>query len=424
MQRYLIALVLGAFNHGPAVSTAPSSPVIAPAAPAAPARPMAPVSDREIRLARRALRHQIESRGSRRLHSFHFPGGAEVQFSDRRRRSSSPRKYVVSFAGTESAAAESDLTFTQAGRTFDLSPEAVQALRYISRHEGGFDAINTWDSARFSWGFIQFAGGYGLRPALAHFKQMSPELFRELLGIYGVDVELVDGSPEPVFRSGEGAVVRGKDAEQAYGDRPEIIAAFIRAGRHSEVKQRQVETAIREYTLPAINTEYRGLTLGQLLRSPQAIAMLIDRQVQEGNVLRLQRALDHVAAEASDPAAWRRMERRVLDLAVRDASARTSVRDLLRRASYSLNAGGAGEAASLLQHALMQAEAGMTPGTRRESVCAGVGQALLQLRTAGSDELRSLGSRMNDLVAGMTYEDVIARRLADIRSSSLPAPAA
>src|SRR5439155_23408365 len=131
-----------------------------------------------------------------------FPDGTEVQFSDRakRPRDQANRERVVSYAGTESAAQEPDSTFDAAGKAAGLSPDAIAALRFISRHEGGFDAINTWDRARFSWGFIQFAGGYGFPPALMHFKERSPELFQKLLADYGVDLVRDDaGKPVPVY---------------------------------------------------------------------------------------------------------------------------------------------------------------------------------------------------------------------------------
>src|SRR5690606_29377021 len=129
-----------------------------------------------------------------------------------------------------------------------------------------------------SWGFIQFAGGYGFPPMFAHFKKQSPELFQSLLGDYGIDV-LPDekGNLQPAYvDAGTGKVLLGNDAEQAYGGDPLTIAIFIRAGRVTEVKQRQVEAAIRNSAAPglcATHRLYKNVKLSNVLRSPQGLAM-------------------------------------------------------------------------------------------------------------------------------------------------------
>ncbi|HEU4752512.1 MAG TPA: hypothetical protein VFU47_05335, partial [Armatimonadota bacterium] len=295
MQKLVLAFFLGMFQ-GPA-TPAPAVPAPTVAAVAAPAETppdysRAPVAAAEAAAARGEVRSERE--GTR--YRFLFPDGSSVEFEDRARRSqdTARRERVVQYFGSQPASAEPESTFAAAGQAAGLSPAAIQALRFVSRHEGGFDAINTWDRARFSWGFIQFAGGYGLRPALAHFKSKSPDLFRQLLGRYGVDVlPSAEGRPEPVFvdtKSGE--VLRGNAAEQAYGDDPLTIALFIRAARVTEVKQRQIEAAIRDYALPALTEPYNGVSLSDVLRSPRGMAMLIDRKVHEGNVSRLEWALE------------------------------------------------------------------------------------------------------------------------------------
>src|SRR5712692_7918201 len=54
---------------------------------------------------------------------------------------------------------------------------AAAALKLVSTHEGNFDAINTYDRALVSVGFIQFAGGRGLPPYLALLKARQPAKF-------------------------------------------------------------------------------------------------------------------------------------------------------------------------------------------------------------------------------------------------------
>lgn len=462
MQRFILALVLGFFSRS-APSHSPITPgaqLFAGAAPAtlavlaapetlAPTRLTAPgdaagargtVAYRRTRLARGRVRHQ-----------FLFPSGEVVEFTDRPRGRREParRARVLAFGGSQTAAAEPTSTFAAAARAAGLSPAAADALRFVSRHEGGFDAVNTWDSARFSWGFIQFAGGCGLPPALGHFKRHSPALFQVLLARYGVDVQpAADGRPEAVYvNSRTGAVLRGRAAEQAFGDEPLVIALFIRAGRTPEVRQRQVEAAIRHYALPALAGTYRSVPLARVLRSAQGLAMLIDRHVHEGNVGRLGRALE--AALATGLAAssrptpwsgpnWSRLETGVLDLAVQDADARTAVAALAEDAAGALyRAGHRGEPAALhaaramLAGALETTHRWMLAGTRRERLLAGLPALLAETEpgrmglfpaAARRQVLAAAAAQVRGLVTGLRYEYAIRNRLRAIRTSALPGP--
>lgn len=277
-----------------------------------------------------------ESR-SRRLHRFTFPEGERVEFTDRpkRPREGARRKRVVVFSGMETAAAEPEQTFLEAAQRTALHGEAARALRFVSQHEGGFDAVNTWDRARFSWGFIQFAGGRGLPPMLAHFKSQSPELFHRLLGQYGVDVlPGRDGDPVPVcVDSGRKRVLYGARAEQRIGDDPLLIGLFIRAGRDPEVQRLQIEAACNLYVRPALNARSSGVVLSSVLRSTKGLAMLIDRKIHEGNCMRLARAMERVQLGSGfwDPSY---AEGQVLLRALQD-TARPMVRERLHNIYYS-----------------------------------------------------------------------------------------
>jgi len=327
-----------------------------------------------------------------------FPDGEVVEFSQRTRRmrDQANREWVVMHIGTHSAAVEPSATFAAAGQTAGLTPRTIEALQYVSRHEGGFDAINTWDRARFSWGFIQFAGGRGFPAVLSHFKATSPVLFRKLLGDYGVDILPVgNGRGQPVYVDPtSGGVLRGAPAEQAFGDNPLVVALFIRAGRVPEVKQRQVEAAIRDYAVPAMQDTFREIRVSEVLRSQQATAMLIDRKVHEGQITRLSAALEHasIIANRGDSAGWPAMEGVVLDLAVRDSDARTNIAELaeaaateLERAAEQGAAGGARREAALelLEKAIYEADYRMVVGYRRDGLRNGVAIALTSL-AAGS----------------------------------------
>lgn len=416
--------------------------------------PTVPVE--EIRKARAAVQHSTEEQGEGRvLHRFTFPDGSVVEFPDqpKRPRDQARRERVVFFIGTQGAKDEPESTFVAAGRTAGLSDAAIQALRYISRHEGGFDAINTWDRARFSWGFIQFAGGYGLRPALAHVKAASPELFRSLMATYGIDVTADDrGRPLPLYVQAEsGRILRGNDAEQAYGDDLLSIACFIRAGRVTEIKQRQVEAAIRDYASPALRVTWQGVRLVDVLRSPQSLAMLMDRQVHEGNVGRLEWAMEHARALTGrvNPADWPALEPMVLDLAVQDSEARAAIAEAaettagaLERAAEAARNGQAQEvpsgptlmsAISGLTQLQYEADYKMVTSFRRDELRAGFASLLaatdpnriMTLQPAQmAQELEAAARQLRALTSSFRFEYAVRNRLKGIRTSELPGPEA
>lgn len=447
MHRLLLALILG--WAGP--ETTPPAPTAAPVDPAIIALSQriaeqpAPAPN-EIQAARATVRHEARTAAkSRVLHRFVFGDGDVIEFRDRLRgaRHQANRARVVAYGGNHSAAKEVDATFEAAGKTFNLSPDAVRALRFISRHEGGFDAINTWDRARFSWGFIQFAGGYGLRPMLAHLKANSPETFRKLLGVYGVDVQPgADGRPEPIYLDGS-RILRGNEAEQAYGDDPLLIACFIRAGRVPEVKQRQVEAAIRNYVMPALNATWEGASLSSVFRSPRGLAFLIDRQVHEGNTSRLGWSLEHarLVRGIPNPTQWPLLEGEAMNLAVQDASARAEIVEVVERAAGKLERAAKADdprfASSLteVREALAKgrwlADYRMVVGYRRDEL--GFGCDLAQMVIApdalamltpaeAASRLTERAAALRSLISRLRFEYAIRNRLAGLRSCELPGP--
>jgi peptidoglycan endopeptidase LytF len=448
MHRLLLALILGWAGQETPPAPAPTAQPVEPAIVALAqkiAQQPAPTAE-EIRASRGAVRHiAATSSNGRVLHRFAFPDGDVIEFSDRPRgaRQQANRERVVAYGGEHSAARESDATFEAAGKTFNLSPDVIRALRYISRHEGGFDAINTWDRARFSWGFIQFAGGYGLRPMLAHLKANSPDAFRRLLGLYGVDVQPgADGRPEPIYLDGS-RILRGDDAEQAFGDDPLLIACFIRAGRMPEVKQRQVEAAIRNYVMPALTATWEGATLANVFHSPRGLAFLIDRQVHEGNTGRLGWSLEHarLVRGIPDPTQWPALEGEAMNLAVQDSSARSEIAALVEKAAGILDkaakaddprfASGLAEVREALTKGRWLADYRMVVGYRRDEL--GFGCDLTQMLIApdalslltpadAASRLTERAGSLRELISRLRFEFAVRNRLADIRGCELPGP--
>jgi hypothetical protein len=216
--------------------------------------------------------------------------GTSVAFRDHVVSGATQSEVGVMFRGT--AAPSSVPLADYQAQGLDAGPAA--ALKYVSAQEGNFDAINTFDRARVSVGFIQFAGGRGLPPYLALLKARQPAKFRDLLLKLGIDVEFtvtggaIAAARVVVLDPAASAVRRGVAAETAIRDDKKLTAALIVSGRDRDVQLAQIEAAIRGYVRPALASTVswpRGgpaTALGQLLRTQKGMAALFDRAIQEG----------------------------------------------------------------------------------------------------------------------------------------------
>lgn len=196
----------------------------------------------------------------------------------------------VAFTGT---AAPSAIPLAEY-RAQGLTATQAAALQLVSTHEGNFDAINTYDRALVSVGFIQFAGSRGLPRYLALLKARQPTKFRDLLQNLGIDVEFVvsrgaiDAARTVVLDPAGSRILRAAAAEAAIRDDKKLTAALILSGRDRDVQRVQIEAAIRDYVLPALAQQVSWgaaaarAPLGELLRSGKGMAALFDRAIQEG----------------------------------------------------------------------------------------------------------------------------------------------
>jgi hypothetical protein len=300
----------------------------------------APSSVPDARRARASVARLVtKSARSHRRIALGFGAGDRVEFEDRPKRpgESAHRGRVVYFPGSEPAGLAPESVFQEAAQRTEQPDEAARALQFVSQHEGGFDAVNTWDCARFSWGFIQFAGGRGFPQVLAHLKAQEPALFQRYFAQYGVDVlPGRTGNPVPLCVDAKRNVMLfGDKAEQCIGDNPLLVGLFIRAGRDPEIQRAQIEAALNLYVGPALSARSSGVVLSSVLRSPKGMAMLIDRKIHEGNCRRLARALEGVRQELGflDPTY---AESRILLRALRDTAnqGRSAVRQRLQNIYY------------------------------------------------------------------------------------------
>lgn len=225
-------------------------------------------------------------------HQLNFPGEESIRFRDHVRSSFTIANQGVSVVGTARPSSLPEAEYAAVG----LSPNQTAALQHVSQHEGNFDALNTYDRARVSFGFIQFAGGRGLPLLLALLKAREPAIFKTLFQTYGIDVEFsvangrLQSAQLAVVDPATGSVLRGDAAEEAIRDSPRRSAVFIRAGRNPIVQRIQVEAAARDFILPSLAVSLRlteepaetPALLEEVLTSRQSLAVLMDRAIQEG----------------------------------------------------------------------------------------------------------------------------------------------
>jgi LysM repeat protein len=192
----------------------------------------------------------------------------------------------IAYAGGNSPANLDISSYMKAG----LSMAQAQMLKEVSKHEGCFDAINTWDKAIFSFGFIQLAGavtGSRLPAFLLNVKTKEPNLFNELFRKFGIDV---NGNSISVIDE-RGITQADNNAYAALQRNRQICGVWARAGYHQRVAELQIEAAAQYYLVPALTKIKINLTVGgtivpavplsDIIRSVAGQASLIDITVNQ-----------------------------------------------------------------------------------------------------------------------------------------------
>jgi peptidoglycan endopeptidase LytF len=187
-----------------------------------------------------------------------------------------------------------------------LDPAPAPIFAAVSSLEGGFDALQTFDRARLSWGFIQFAGTGGLPALLRLLDEREPFYYQHFFRAAGIDVA---GSVLSV--SAGGRHWRGGQALNRLHDEPARWKQFLLAAQEPAVQDVQIRAAHDHYWQRALALRVplggQPQTLGALLAShPLGQAVLFDRAVNKGlgYAEKLFRAAAEQAhARAADPIA-------------------------------------------------------------------------------------------------------------------------
>ncbi|MBB6459612.1 muramidase family protein [Flammeovirga kamogawensis] len=176
-----------------------------------------------------------------------------------------------------------------------LSTTLASAMQVVSSHEGNFDAINSYDKAFFSYGFIQFAGGgRGLAPVIARMKVSQPALFKSIFQNVGIDVTYTTRNND--IHQGELIIdfpgkgqLKGIEAEKALRGDHQLYGPFIRAAFHPDLVKAQIEQAVKAYAKPALGIKLaintgsfsQSLPITDIINSAMGLGFTIDMTVNK-----------------------------------------------------------------------------------------------------------------------------------------------
>jgi hypothetical protein len=175
-----------------------------------------------------------------------------------------------------------------------MTPSEARVAMAVSKFEGDFEAVNTYDTGYVSVGFIQFISGSdgkgSLTQVLAHQKKYAVVDFLIEFHRFGIDVN-EDGAIV-VVDPATGAEMGGAEAVMRIIEDKRLIAVFQRNGRHSKAfRSAQIAVAKSEYwpanlplTITVNGNEITG-KVADVVKSEAGLATLFDRKVNRGNIL-------------------------------------------------------------------------------------------------------------------------------------------
>lgn len=177
-----------------------------------------------------------------------------------------------------------------------LTLAQAKALQYVSTHEGSFDAINSYDKAIFSYGFIQFTGaaavGASLNRVLASMEANTPTAFQNIFKRVGIDTEGVGKNAVVTVLDDYGYKKSGDDAWLYIQRNIPLYGAFIQAGYESSLVREQLRMANELYVQPALNFKL-NLTVGginisvprlsDILTSEASMTIVVALAINQGN---------------------------------------------------------------------------------------------------------------------------------------------
>jgi hypothetical protein len=189
-----------------------------------------------------------------------------------------------------------------------VSDSEARIMRAVSLLEGGFDAINTYDTGYVSVGFIQFAslkeGAGSLGTFLLDYKTANPDDFQRDIRQYGIDV--TPSGVLDVLDLQTGAELTGPDAALKIVEDPRFSATFQRAGLRSDsFIAGQIRSAKAQFfpgddvVKVSVGTQVLTGKVSDFIKSEAGLATLMDRKVNTGHLDPLASVLSDIATQAN-----------------------------------------------------------------------------------------------------------------------------
>lgn len=186
-----------------------------------------------------------------------------------------------------------------------ISESELRVMKAVSMLEGGFDAINTYDTGYVSVGFIQFAtlkdGGNSLGDMLKLYKGQDPEDFQRDFRAFGIDV--TPDAKLACIDPTTGAELQGEPAVRKVIEDRRLIAVFQYDGLKSDAYDAMQLRSAKEQFYPAndtitldVNGQKVSGKVSDVFRSEAGLATLMDRKVNTGRLEPLQSTLQACAS--------------------------------------------------------------------------------------------------------------------------------
>ncbi len=186
-----------------------------------------------------------------------------------------------------------------------LSETELRVMKAVSILEGGFDAINTYDTGYVSVGFIQFAtlkdGGNSLGDMLKLYKETDPDDFEKDFRRFGIDV-----TPDAKLACVDpttGAELAGEAAVRKVIEDKRLIAVFQYDGLKSDAYNAMQLRSAKEQFYPAddlltlkVNSQALTGKVSDIFKSEAGLATLMDRKVNTGHLDPLVSTLEQFAS--------------------------------------------------------------------------------------------------------------------------------
>ncbi len=222
-----------------------------------------------------------------------------------------------------------------------LSPSEIRVIGTISRNEGPFDAVNSYDAGYYTWGAYQLIGAYRtyaykpssdeLAQGLAVQKELDPVSFAECFQSYGFDVAYVmkpDGtldqrSVDMTLTRPNGTVLHGEAVWIATGTETKLNQIFINAGRDLRIQRTHLLSAKAiHFDVIALPLQTGLPLVGAYFTSERLLAGFLDMELNRGRTgarntfwASVQAVIaQHPGLDPKNPAAWPVSERKQLEL--------------------------------------------------------------------------------------------------------------